>query len=126
MILRKFYIYRRYCYAFAALCMLSGFVISWKLSADTRKDLESRLSILPAPVYSADREDLDTVTVEQTEGRATVTNEGPGVIYMAELTDGEDSFVYDKEPLEPGKQGTVILPEGAGKVSLRAVGIDRK
>ena len=61
MILNKFYTYRRYCYAFAVLCMLSGFVISWKLSADTRKSLEKRLSILPAPVYSADAEDLDTV-----------------------------------------------------------------
>ena len=127
MILKFFYTYRHYSYLLAVLMVIAGFFVSHRLSAGTKRDLDKRLAILPAPVWSEEAGDLETLSVTLDDNRLVLANRGKGTIYIAEFEDPGrgKSFVYDEKPLGPGEKGFLTLPEGTEEVELRAVGIDK-
>ena len=127
MALKFFYTYRRYSYALAVLMVIASFVISHRLSVNTRRDLENRSAILPAPVYTEDPGDLKEVKVRTDGNRLYITYGGKGVLYMAEFADASNrsSFCYDRKPLEKGETGSMELPAGAETIELTGAGIDK-
>ena len=121
--LKSFYKYRRYSYAFAAVCMICGFIITWKMSAATQKNLEKRLSILPAPVFSEDPADLKTAKLFAKDGCVYIENTGGGTIYTAETDNG---VVYEGGPLKPGEKAkTSLAADGPEIPELTGIGIDK-
>ncbi|MBQ9358821.1 MAG: hypothetical protein IJT95_04695 [Abditibacteriota bacterium] len=127
MILRFFYTYRHYSYILAVLMVLGGFYVSHRLSAGARRDLDKRLAILPAPVWSEDPKDLEDLEVTLDGSSLVLVNRGKGTVYAAEFFDpgrGRE-FTYEDKPLGPGEKGRLELPEGTEKVELKAAGIDK-